>query len=93
MAMPERPLLILPSPGEPLPRRKRSGGGGSPHLPNRARQAERLNPRFEALQRALEARRVRLQTESHDLVPEDVGPQCHPWLYGPDPSRVGNGWR
>ena len=70
--MPERPLLILPSPGEPLPRRRRGRGGGSLHLPNRARQAERLSPRFEALQRALEARRVRLQAESHDLVPEDV---------------------
>ena len=70
--MPERPLLILPSPGEPLPRRKRHGGGGSQHLPSRERQVERLTPRFEALQQALEARRVRLQAESHDLVPEDV---------------------
>ena len=70
--MPERPLLILPDPGEPLPRRKKSGGGGTPHLPSRQRQAERLAPRFQALQRAMEARRVRLQTESHDLVPEEA---------------------
>ena len=70
--MPERPLLILPDPGEPLPRRKKGGGGGTPHLPSRERQAERLAPRFQALQHAIEARRVRLQTESHDLVPEEA---------------------
>lgn len=72
MAMPERPLLILPNPGEPLPRRKRGGGGGAPHVPSRERQAERLAPKFDALRRAMEARRVRLQAESHDLVPEEV---------------------
>ena len=70
--MPERPLLILPSPGEPLPRRRRGGGGGAPHLPSLVRQAERLDPKFDALQQALEARRVRVQAESHDLVPEEV---------------------
>ena len=70
--MPERPLLILPSPGEPLPRRRRGGGGGTPHLPGRVRQAERLDPKFDALQQALEARRVRVQAASHDLVPEEV---------------------
>ena len=70
--MPERPLLILPNPGEPLQRRKRFGGGGTPHLPSRERQTERLAPKFQALQRAIEARRVRLQIESHDLVPEEV---------------------
>ena len=70
--MPERPLLILPNPGEPLPRLKKHGGGGATHFPTRARQAERLEPKFETLQRAMEARRVRLQAESHDLVPEEV---------------------
>lgn len=70
--MPERPLLILPSPGEPLPRRKKGSGGGKAHLPSRARQTERLDPKFDALQDALEARRVRVQAESHDLVPEEV---------------------
>lgn len=70
--MPERPLLILPNPGEPLPRVRRRGGGGAPHFPSRARQAERLEPKFETLQNAMEARRVRLQAESHDLVPEEV---------------------
>ena len=42
------------------------------HLPSRARQTERLDPKFDALQEALEARRVRVQAESHDLVPEEV---------------------
>lgn len=70
--MPERPLLILPHPGEPIPRVRRRGGGGGSHFPSRARQAERLDPKFETLRRAMEARRVRLQVESHDLVPEEV---------------------
>ena len=70
--MPERPLLILPDPGEPLPPRKRGGGGGKAHLPSRERQVERLAPRFQVLQAAMEARRMRLQIESHDLVPEEA---------------------
>lgn len=70
--MPERPLLILPAPGVPAERRKKRGGGGRFHWPNRDRQAERIAPRFEQLQRALEARRARLQTEAAGLVPEEV---------------------
>ena len=70
--MPERPLLILPSPGQPVSRRRRGGGGGKFHRPSPERQAERLSPRFALLQQALEARRARLQAESHDLVPEEV---------------------
>ena len=70
--MPERPLLILPSPGEPLARRRRGGGGGQVHRPGAERQAERLSPRFERLQQALEERRARLQMEARDVVPEEV---------------------
>ena len=70
--MPERPLLILPSPGEPVTRRKKGGGGGKFHLPGAERQAERLSPQFEHLQRTLEERRARLQMEARDLVPEEV---------------------
>ena len=70
--MPERPLLILPAPGEPAKRRNRGGGGGNFQSPGRERQAERLNPQFELLQRAMEARRVRLQAEAQGLIPEEV---------------------
>ena len=70
--MPERPLLILPSPGEPVARRRRSVGGGKLHLPSPQRQAERLSPQFERLQQTLEERRARLQMEDRDLVPEEV---------------------
>ncbi len=70
--MPERPLLILPSPGEPVRRRKRGGGGGRFHRPSPERQVERLTPRFQLLQEALEARRARLQAEARDVVPEEV---------------------
>ena len=68
VAMPERPLLILPSPGEPVVRRKRRGGGGRFHRPGIKRQGERLSPRFERL----EEQWARLRMEAHDLVPEGV---------------------
>ena len=70
--MPDRPLLILPSPGEPLERQKRSSGGRRFHFPTSVRQAERLSPQFERLQQTLEERRARLQMEARDLVPEEV---------------------
>ena len=70
--MPERPLLILPSPGEPVARRKRHSGGGKFHRPTPERQSERLSPQFERLQQTLEERRARLQMETRDLVPEEV---------------------
>ena len=70
--MPERPLLILPSPGQPLVRRKRTSGGGKFHSPSPERQVERLSPRFERLQQAFEERRTRLQMEARDLLPEEV---------------------
>lgn len=70
--MPERPLLILPTPTEPAKRSKKTGGGGRPHLPTRDRQAERLAPRFTVLQQTLDARRARLRTESSGVIPEEV---------------------
>ena len=71
--MPERPLLILPSPGAPLPRQKRkASGGGGIRGPGRSRQAERLDAGFERLRAPFEERRMSLREESHDLVPEEV---------------------
>ena len=55
-----------------MARRNKSGGGGKFQRPSPERQAERLSPRFERLQRALEERRARLQMEARDLVPEEV---------------------
>jgi hypothetical protein len=70
--MPERPLLILPFPGDPIARRKKGRGRDNLHRPSRERQAQRLNPLFEELQRALDARRVKLQAEAQGVVPEEV---------------------
>ena len=70
--MPDRPLLVLPSPGEPLARPRRFGGGGDFPRPTREDQAERLSPRFVALQEAFDKQLAQLQVESSDVVPEDV---------------------
>lgn len=70
--MPDRPLLILPSPGTPDKRGMKTGGGGMPRVPSRARQGERLSPRFDALRQAMDARTVRLRTEAAGIVPEEV---------------------
>ncbi len=55
-----------------MARRKKHSRGTRFHRPSRERQEERLGPQFERLQEALEARRARLQTEAHGLVPEEV---------------------
>lgn len=70
--MPERPLLILPSPGQPETRRRRFGGGGNIGLPSRQRQVQRLGPRFTALQETFDARRARLRIEAAGTTPEEV---------------------
>lgn len=70
--MPDRPLLILPTPVEPVERRKKGGGSGRVQRPSRERQAERLTPRFEQLQQVLDARHTRLQADSQGVVPEEV---------------------
>lgn len=66
--MPERPLLILPAPGQPQSRGKKGGGGSRPHVPDRGRQAERLGPRFAALQQAI----PQLHAAAAGLAPEQV---------------------
>lgn len=70
--MPERPLLVLPKPGQPVPRVKRRGFPSNIKRPTRERQGQRLAPRFEALQEAIEAHRARFQMDAQGLVPEDV---------------------
>ena len=70
--MPERPLLVLPQPGRPVERVKRQGFPPNIRRPTRERQGERLAPRFEALQQAIDAHRARFQIDAQGLVPEDV---------------------
>ena len=70
--MPDRPLLILPALGKPLKRNKKSPGFPKIKLPDRDRQAVRIEPRFTVLQQVIEARRTRLQTETAGLAPEEV---------------------
>lgn len=69
--MAERPLLILPTPGQ-RPRAKKPAGGGKTHYPSARRQAERLEPQFKAVQKALDDRRTRLQASDAAVIPEEV---------------------
>lgn len=69
--MAERPLLILPTPGQ-RSRGKKRGGGGNIHFPTPRRQAELLEPQFKAVQKALDDRRAHLQTTDSAVVPEEV---------------------
>ena len=87
--MPERPLLILPTPTEPAKRSKKTGGGGRPHLPSRDRQAERLTPRFTVLQETLDAMRARLLTESSGVISQKGFIQASPFRrYFPEKSSA-----
>ena len=70
--MPERPLLILPAPGEPARRGKKQGGTTRTHFPSPSRQVERLSPRLTALQETFEARRTSLRSDATGVAPEDV---------------------
>ncbi|MFM8330134.1 MAG: hypothetical protein ACKN9T_00420, partial [Candidatus Methylumidiphilus sp.] len=66
-----RPLLIFPAytsaerKGRPMPIPK-------PHSPGRATQGEKLGPKFESLQKALETDRVAFQEDMQGLDPEFV---------------------
>lgn len=67
--MAEHPLLIFPTPSR-SERAKRYGGGGGVSRPAPNRQAERLTPRFDSLQSAMDRRRVELRDNPLGIQPE-----------------------
>jgi hypothetical protein len=71
MAAPERPLLISRAPTPQEFRRRRPQGRGARN-PIKARQIERLEPMFSALQEMLEAKRAALQTDPSGPAIEQV---------------------
>ena len=71
MGKPERPLLILGAP-TPVPFRPLPSIGGGAKGPNKARQIERLDPKFQALQDHLDSRVAALQTSPASVAPELV---------------------
>ncbi len=70
--MPDRPLLILPAPAVVVQRRLHGFPPGRVHRPERQRQGERLESKFDRLRRALEERRVEVQVAAEGTTPEEV---------------------
>ncbi len=69
--MPERPLIVLPSPAQ-ASRSQLGGGGGSPHLPSRGRQGQRLSPKFDSLRDYFQQRAVEIRASAAGQIPEEV---------------------
>lgn len=69
--MPERPLLLFPTP-QPADWTKKPPQFGRIHKPNVTRQGQRLSPIFNQLQEAFEARRVEIQQSTTGIDPEQV---------------------
>lgn len=69
--MPERPLLLFPTP-EKASRSTLSRGGGRVRRPALQRQWDRLSPMFRQLQSAVDAKRVELQQTAAGTDPEQV---------------------
>ena len=69
--MPERPLLLFPTP-QPADRTKQKPQFGRIHKPNVTQQGQRLSPMFNQLQAAFEARRVEIQQNTAGIDPEQV---------------------
>ena len=67
--MAEHPLLIFPTPSR-SERARRWGGGGGIRRPSPNRQAERLTPRFDLLQSAMDRRRAELRDNPLGVQPE-----------------------
>lgn len=66
-----QPLLLLPAP-EPAEFTSGTARGTPMKTPSRGRQEQRLGPRFDELQRALEAQRAELQATLIGAEPEQV---------------------
>ena len=69
--MPERPLLLFPTP-DVASRSTLGGGGGRVRRPTLQRQWDRLSPIFRQLQTAFDARRVEIQQSAAGITPEQV---------------------
>ena len=67
--MADHPLLIFPTPSR-SERARRGGGGGGINCPSPNRQAERLTPRFDRLQFAMDRRQAELQDNPQGVQPE-----------------------
>lgn len=66
-----RPLLFFPSPTTVAPRR-RGGGSGNFRFPSGERQAARLDPQFQTLERALAQQAVGVSAGASGSAPEQV---------------------
>ncbi|NQV34706.1 MAG: S8 family peptidase [Phycisphaeraceae bacterium] len=69
--MPERPLLLFPTP-QPADRTKHKPFFGRVHKPDVSRQGQRLSPMFNQLQAAFNARRAEIQQNTAGIDPEQV---------------------
>ena len=69
--MPERPLLLFPTP-EVTSKSNLRGRGGPLHLPTHFRQGERLAPKFTQIQEAVRARNIEIQQAVTGIDPEQV---------------------
>ena len=69
--MNEYPILLFPSPF-PAQRSKMPRGGGSPHVPDVNSNADRLGPKFIALQNALDGQRIHIRQDAEGANPEEV---------------------
>jgi len=69
--MPDRPLIVLPSPAT-ASRGQLPGGGGSSHVPSRSRQGQRIGPKFDTLRVYFEQRTAELRSSAAGQIPEEV---------------------
>nr|VFJ98664.1 MAG: hypothetical protein BECKH772A_GA0070896_101445 [Candidatus Kentron sp. H]VFJ98907.1 MAG: hypothetical protein BECKH772B_GA0070898_101465 [Candidatus Kentron sp. H]VFK03717.1 MAG: hypothetical protein BECKH772C_GA0070978_101425 [Candidatus Kentron sp. H] len=67
--MPERPLLLFPTP-ETASKSNLSGGAGRFRKPTPQRQWEKLSPQFDRLRQTIEARRMELQQGTAGIGPK-----------------------